>query len=69
MYQIPNFLSRNMMMTKATIQSSEDESIDEEDNTENDIMKLTTTVPTVGTNGVDSQVNLKHNLEVKMTKQ
>ena len=47
-------------------ESSEDESIDEEDNTEDDILKLTTAVLTAGANGVDSQLNLKHDLEVEM---
>ena len=47
-------------------ESSENESIDEEDNTEDDIMKLATAVPTAGTNGVDSQLNSKCDLEVEM---
>ena len=47
-------------------ESSEDESSDEGDNTEDDILKLTTAAPTAGTSGVDSQLNLKCDLEVDM---
>ena len=47
-------------------ESSEDKSIDEEDNTEDDILKLTTAVLTAGTNRVNSQLNPKRDLEVEM---
>ena len=43
-------------------ESSEDESSDEGDNTEDNILKLTTAVPTAGT----SQLNPKRDLEVDM---
>ena len=47
-------------------ESSEDESSDEGDNTEDDILKLTTAVLTAGMSGVGSQLNPKHDLEVDM---
>ena len=47
-------------------ESSENESSDEGDHTEDDILKLTTAVPTAGTSGVDSQLNLKRDLELDM---
>ena len=45
---------------------SEDESSDEGDNTENDILKLTTAVPTTGMSGVGSQMNPKCDFELDM---
>ena len=45
---------------------SEDESSDEGDNTEDDILKLTTAVPTAGMSGVGSQLNPKCDLELDM---
>ena len=45
-------------------ESSENESSDEGDNTEDDILKLTTAVLTAGMSGVGSQLNLKHDLEL-----
>ena len=47
-------------------ESSEDESSDEAENTEDDILKLTTAVLTAGMSGVGSQLNLKRDLEVDM---
>ena len=47
-------------------ESSENESNDEGDNTEDDILKLTTAVLTAGTSGVGSQLNPKHDLELDM---
>ena len=45
---------------------SEDESSDEGDNTEDDILKLTTAVLTAGMSGVGSQLNPKCDLELDM---
>ena len=53
MHEIPNFQEDDDDKGYHT-ESSEDKSIDEENNTENDIMKLTTAVLTAGTNGVNS---------------
>ena len=47
-------------------ESSENESSDERDNTEDDILKLTTAVPTAGISAVGSQLNPKHDLELDM---
>ena len=47
-------------------ESSENESSDEGDNTEDDILKLTTAVLTAGMSGVGSQLNLKCDLELDM---
>ena len=43
-------------------ESSENESSDEGDNTEDDILKLTTAVPKAGTSGVGSELNPKCDL-------
>ena len=64
MHEIPNFQEDDDDKSYHT-ETSEDKSIDEENNTANDIMKLTTAVLTAGTNGVDSQLNPKHHSEVK----